>query len=129
MRTTGFAHINLRASRPLLDELYVFYTAVVGLEPGPRPPFNRFGYWLYCGGRDIVHLIEASADENRATGMITTIDHLAFLCEGCAGFEQRLKEAGIPFERAAVPLTGQQQLVLRDPAGNKVELNFSASET
>ena len=129
MRTVGFGHINLRAPRPLLDRLLAFYTEVVGLESGPRPPFNRFGYWLYCGGRDIVHLIEASPEEHRSTDVATTIDHLAFVCEGFNGFEQRLEQAGIPFQRMTVLSTGQRQLVVRDPAGNKVELNFSANET
>jgi len=129
MKTIAFGHLNLRAPRKLLDELFAFYTGVVGLEPGARPPFSRFGYWLYCDGRDIVHLIEASPDENRATGVTTTIDHVAFACEGYTECVQRLQQSGMHFDCASVPLTGQRQLVLRDPAGNKVELNFPGNET
>lgn len=129
MGVVGFGHVNLRAPRPLLEQLFQFYTGVVGLEPGPRPPFNRSGYWLYSAGHDIIHLIEASADEHRTTGISTTIDHIAFLCEGRAGYERRLQSAGIAYEVATVPLTGQLQLVLKDPAGNKVELNFSNAES
>lgn len=126
MSVIGFAHVNLRATRPLLDELYRFYTEVVGLAPGQRPPFKRDGYWLYIGAQDIVHLIEASPDENRATHLTTTIDHIAFLCGDQPTVEQRLQRLGITYRVATVPLTGQQQLVLKDPAGNTVELNFPA---
>ena len=34
-----------------------FYTDVVGLSVGDRPPLNFPGYWLYCGGVPTVHLI------------------------------------------------------------------------
>ncbi|HEY7987254.1 MAG TPA: VOC family protein [Methylophilaceae bacterium] len=124
MGPTGFGHINMRAPRALLDQLYIFYTTVIGLTEGRRPPFNRFGYWLYLGKHDIVHLIEASPEEQRATHVVTTIDHIAFLCEGLAEFESKLKQLGISYDTAQVPLTGQLQLVIKDPAGNKVELNF-----
>lgn len=128
MGTIGFAHINLRAPRALLDQLYAFYTTIVGLTEGPRPPFPRFGYWLYSGKQDIVHLIEASPEETRTTGITTTIDHMAFLCEGRGAFESRLQQQGIPYKVASVPLTGQVQLVIKDPAGNTVELNFASTE-
>ncbi len=126
MSILGFGHVNMRARRALLDQLYAFYTSVVGLTPGERPPFARFGYWLYAGGQDIVHLIEASPDEQRATHVITTIDHIAFRCEGAEQYQARLEQLGIPFRVASVPLTGQLQLVLKDPAGVTVELNFPA---
>lgn len=128
MGTIGFGHINLRAPRPLLDELFDFYTSVVGLAEGERPPFARFGYWLYAGGQDIVHLIEASPDENRATSIITTFDHVAFLCEGPETFEALLQKRGIHYKTATIPVTGQLQLALKDPAGNTVELNFSSAK-
>lgn len=125
MATLGFGHVNLRAQRPLLDELHTFYTQVVGLEAGPRPPFARFGYWLYAGGQDIVHLIEASPDEQRATHTSTVIDHIAFRCDAPEETQSRLDQLGIAYKVATVPLTGQKQLVLKDPAGHTVELNFS----
>ena len=34
-----------------------FYTDVVGLSVGDRPPLGFPGYWLYCGGVPTVHLI------------------------------------------------------------------------
>lgn len=125
MAVLGFAHMNLRAPRALLDELRDFYVDVVGLAPGPRPPFRNFGYWLYAGGRDVLHLSEASAGEVRTRGRSHTYDHLALACDDLASTEARLRSLGISYRRAEVPMTGQSQLFFDDPAGNGVELNFT----
>ena len=127
MKINGIAHINLRAPRALLDQLFTFYTEVVGLQNGKRPPFARFGYWLYAGNADVLHLLEASPEEARLVNVITTVDHFAFYCEGLPAFEQKLKTMGIDYRLTKIPLTGQDQLVIKDPAGNTVELNFPSA--
>ena len=40
-----------------------FYTDIVGLTVGDRPPLAFPGYWLYCGGVPTVHLIGHRADD------------------------------------------------------------------
>lgn len=127
MPVLGFSHYNLRAPRPLLDALRDFYVDVVGLAPGPRPPFRSFGYWLYAGGQAVLHLSEASPGEQREPGRTHTFDHAAFRCSDRAATELRLAALGIAFERAQIPATHQVQLFLNDPAGNGVELNFNES--
>jgi len=124
----GFAHYNLRAPRPLLEELRKFYTEVVGLSVGDRPPFGNFGYWLYASGTDVLHLSECSPGEERAVGVATTFDHVAFRCSDRAGVERTLAASGVKFEMAQVPRAGQVQLFFRDPAGNGVELNFASAQ-
>jgi catechol-2,3-dioxygenase len=125
MPTIGFAHYNLRAPRVLLEELAAFYCEVVGLAAGHRPPFESFGYWLYAGEHDVLHLSEAAPSESRPSHIASTFDHAAFTCTGLVEFERLLAQKGIQYEVASVPLTGQVQLFFRDPAGNGVELNFS----
>ena len=124
MATKGINHVNLRAPRALLDALKDFYCDVVGLEVGPRPPFPAFGYWLYAGGRAVVHLYQAGADETRQTGIETTFDHVAFDCEDSEAVEALLRDRGVRYDKAVVPASRQLQLFVVDPAGNKVELNF-----
>jgi catechol 2,3-dioxygenase-like lactoylglutathione lyase family enzyme len=124
MTTKGLNHVNLRAPRELLDQLKDFYCDVVGLEVGPRPPFPAFGYWLYAGGRAVVHLYQAGAEEVRQTNVETTLDHVAFDCEDSEAVETLLRRRGIAYEKAIVPASRQLQLFVADPAGNKVELNF-----
>jgi catechol 2,3-dioxygenase-like lactoylglutathione lyase family enzyme len=128
MPILGFAHYNFRASRPMLDTLRDFYTEVVGLRLGPRPPFRNFGYWLYIGERDVLHLSEVSPDEVRPAQVINTFDHAAFACSNLSEFEARLKEFKILYRCDLVPVTGQHQLFFLDPAGNGVELNFAEKD-
>ena len=128
MQVDGFAHYNLRAPRQLLDELFSFYSEVVGLKLGERPPFTRFGYWLYVGSQDVLHLTQASSDENRSTHAVTTFDHASFNCTGRKAFEQKLVCHGVQFEVSQVPQTGRFQLFFKDPAGNGVELNFPEAD-
>lgn len=128
MPVHGFNHYNLRASRPLLDRLRDFYCTVVGLELGPRPAFRSFGYWLYAGGRDVLHLSEAGDTEVRHSHVPTTFDHVAFTCTGYAAMIQHLENHGVEFGRREVAATGVRQIFFQDPAGNGVEFNFSADE-
>ena len=128
MSVLGFSHYNLRASRAVLDTLRSFYIEVVGLQPGTRPPFQNFGYWLYIGDEAVLHLSEADADEVRPPNVTNTFDHVAFTCRDLRGFEAHLTELKIPYRQDDVPLTGQRQLFFKDPAGNGVELNFAQSD-
>ena len=128
MPVTGFDHYNLRAPRPVLEELKSFYCDVVGLTVGDRPPFRRFGYWLYAADRPVLHLSEADATELRSRTAVTTFAHAAFNCTGRADFVRRLTALGIAYRTAHVPLLNLAQLFFHDPAGNGVELQFDASE-
>ena len=128
MPVAGFDHYNLRAPRDVLDRLRDFYVSVVGLHAGPRPPFKRFGYWLYAGEKPVLHLNEADAGETFALESLTTFDHAAFRCSDRAAYERRLSELGIGYRVAHVPLAGQVQLFFSDPAGNGIELSFASDE-
>ena len=126
MPVVAFNHYNLRAPRSLLEELRRFYCEVVGLKVGERPAFSSFGYWLYAGASDVLHLTETRLDESRSAGGLATFDHAAFSCTDPAAYERELKARGIPFELDRVPGSGRIQLFFKDPAGNGVELNFPA---
>ncbi|MCA9233103.1 MAG: hypothetical protein KDA57_20825 [Planctomycetales bacterium] len=125
-KVIGICHFNLRAPRGLLEQLCDFYTAIVGLSVGARPSFNSFGFWLYAGPKDVLHLTEATPQENVGVHVSTTFNHVAFSCCDLASYRARLDAAGIAYKCDLVPGTGQVQLFLNDPAGNGVELNFSA---
>lgn len=129
MPVTGFNHYNLRAPRELLDQLKAFYCDVVGLEEGARPAFRSFGYWLYAGDQDILHLSETAPDEARATHVATTFDHVAFSCTNPVEMEEILVERRIEYGERLVAQTGTKQIFFRDPAGNGVELNFAPEKS
>ena len=128
MQVHRIAHYNFRLERSLLEDVRSFYVATIGLEVGPRPPFRSFGYWLYAGDQDLLHLSEEVEDDKRRKGSDLTFDHVAFYCTGLAAYRKRLDSLGIAFSEEAVPQTGRRQLFFRDPAGNGVELIFPAGD-
>lgn len=131
MTVLGLNHINLRAPRPMMERLRAFYIDVVGLQEGPRPPFDSYGYWLYAAGHPIVHLSETRGDSTLAASEVPgamTYDHAAFTCRDQPAVQARLEQLHIPYRVAHVAMTRQVQIFLRDPAGNGVELNFAGPE-
>jgi glyoxylase I family protein len=121
----GFNHYNLRVSRDMMEQLKVFYRDVVGLQIGDRPQLTSFGYWLYVGSKDVLHLSEAKAEEKRKENVATTFDHVAFTATDYDATTVRLEKLGIKFRTREISDAGQKQIFFRDPAGNGIELNFS----
>ncbi len=116
-------HVNIRTAR--LAEMVAFYSDVLGLSPGARPPFGFAGAWLYCGDKAAVHLVEV--DKAPGTGG-ARIEHFAFMAEGLARFLTKLREKGVAYRTAIIPGIGNRQIHLRDPDGNHIEIQFAASE-
>jgi len=121
----GFIHYNLRAERSMMEQLKVFYRDIVGLHIGDRPQLTSFGYWLYAGSRDVLHLSEAKPEEKRKENVATTFDHVAFTATDYDVTIVRLEKLSIQFKTREISDAGQKQIFFRDPAGNGIELNFS----
>jgi catechol 2,3-dioxygenase-like lactoylglutathione lyase family enzyme len=118
-------HVNVRTARLKLSCL--FYQNVLGLERGPRPPFEFGGAWLYCGGKPVVHLVEVEAATGGAEGL--SLEHFAFAGSGLSEFLQRLRASGVEYRLTRLPGSGQHQVFLRDPDGNRLHVDFDASES
>ena len=116
-------HIQLVAEKDLVIKLKDFYCDVVGLTEGFRPAFERFGFWLYINDKDVVHLITPKEGDDRSTHK-SSYDHVAFKAGDYEGVLKKLKTLNIPFEEKPIPGMTTHQIFLRDPAGNRVELNF-----
>jgi catechol 2,3-dioxygenase-like lactoylglutathione lyase family enzyme len=121
MRVTGIDHLNIGAPMEALERCVRFYVDVLGLSEGHRPPFTSRGFWLYAGNAPIVHLTEKEVDVTASAG---AFNHIALACEDLESIEARLRTHGIQFTVERVPMTGQVQLFLKDPAGVELELNF-----
>ena len=124
---TGFNHYNLRATREQMAVLLDFYTRVVGLTLGERPGLSSFGYWLYAGTKDVLHLSEVKEGVEPALNVQTTFDHVAFTCTDYAAMEQHLQAHGVQFGSRVVKATNVRQIFFKDPFGNGVEFNFDES--
>ncbi len=116
-------HIQLVAEKDLVLKLRDFYCDVVGLSEGFRPAFERFGFWLYIGDKDVLHLITPKVGDERSLQK-SSFDHVAFKTGNYQGVLKKLESLNIYFEEKPIPGMMAHQIFLRDPAGNRVELNF-----
>jgi catechol 2,3-dioxygenase-like lactoylglutathione lyase family enzyme len=116
-------HVNIRTAR--LAEVAAFYAEVLGLKSGARPPFSFGGAWLYCGDRAAIHVVEVA---KTPTNTEPRIDHFAFRAQGLAEFLARLRQMGVAYRIGVVPDYGIRQVNVRDPDGNRIEIQFAATE-
>jgi catechol 2,3-dioxygenase-like lactoylglutathione lyase family enzyme len=141
MALAKLAHYSIRTSD--LERSRRFYTEVLGMRVGFRPPFNFPGLWLYLGDDEsdfgVVHIIGVDPNDNaglsdylgakdaNATGT-GTVDHIAFLATDLPAFRTRLRQAGCAWRDRTVPSLGLHQVFVEDPSGVTIELNFPAAE-
>ncbi len=126
MRVNGIDHFNIRTRD--LDRLCEFYTKVLGLEIGDRPPFDSPGVWLYAGGHPIVHVgvaRDGNGDRDSDSDNTLPLDHIALETEGLADAVERLDGAGIEYRVIDVPGREMKQIFVHDPDGVTIELNFT----
>ena len=102
-----------------------FYGDLLGLEPGPRPPFTFPGAWLYAAGRPILHVVGGKPREALRAGVI---DHMAFSATGLDDTLQKLAQRGIAHDCRRLPDGTMWQLFFHDPNGARVELDFAGDE-
>lgn len=123
---TGLHHYTLRCAATELEPLRAFYTRHLGLSVGPRPELPAPGYWLYLGGRPVIHLYAIAATP---TPFVQgPLDHVALHAHDLERTRSELRAQGVPFEEAPVPGWPIHQIFLRDPLGLKVELSFELGE-
>ena len=116
-------HVNIGTAN--LEAMTRFYTDVLGLTLGPRPPFSFAGSWLYCGDKAAVHLVARPSDG----GGQPRIDHFAFRAQGLKDFLVQLKSLHVPYRLSIVPHLQLRQVNIADPDGNRIEVAFAADET
>lgn len=124
MPLVAFDHVNLRTAR--LEEMTAWYGEVLGLTPGPRPPFGVGGAWLYLGDQPYVHLVDIP-DQNE-TVFDNTLEHFAFRAKGMAEFLAVLDARGIAHSIDPVPEFPIVQVNFRDPDGNHIHVDFDKAE-
>lgn len=126
MPLTQLNHVTVRTDD--LEGTRDFYSEVLGLREGERPPLTFPGYWLYCGDQAVVHLVPRSGAIGAGDGGDTgNFDHVAFVAVDFEGMRARFKKLGIPFNEREVPGIRLRQLFLKDPNRVMIEINFPAS--
>jgi len=71
----------------------------------------------------VIHLITPKDGDGRSP-LKSSFDHIAFKTGEYESVLKRLKSLNISFEEKPIPGMSAHQIFLRDPAGNRVELNF-----
>lgn len=128
MAIKGLHHVNIGCRKSDLPAIEKFYAAALGLKVGYRPDFPSDGVWLYSGDHPLVHVVARFPEDwNGIDETRSGYDHAAYYVTGVEEFRSRFKKEGIDFEEQNVPNAGFQ-MFLRDPVGNKVELNFPNDE-
>ena len=125
MAVAGLNHFNICAPPELMRRVRDFYVDVIGLTEGYRPDFGIGGHWLYAGDSPVLHLMERGGDASQERGTASYLDHVALTCTGLEEVQKRLERLQLKYERREFPAFGFAQLVLVDPAGLGVELNFN----
>src|ERR1041384_3051761 len=115
-----------------------FYTKVIGLTEGPRPPFDFPGYWLYSGEppKDLqnpsrnygfVHLmgfdkdnpgsLDAYVGDRKVSddGSTGNLDHIAFAATGRDAMLEGCRRNNVSYFERAVPMLGLRQVFVKDP--------------
>lgn len=117
-------HVNVRTKN--LGSLIRFYTEVLGLREGARPPLGFPGAWLYVGDAAVIHLV--GVEEQPEPQGALRLEHFAFAASGLREFLAHLERCGVDYQEARQPGTGNVVLNLRDPDGNRLHVDFSADE-
>jgi len=125
-----------------------FYEEVVGLRSGPFPGKPGNGAWLYDEADiPVVHVVRLDSEQRerelahiaarlgdlagpidldyRGSGVV---DHVAFACTDMDGMRVRLEERGLPYRLVEFPHLKLKQLLVNDPNGVTLELNFRDAE-
>lgn len=126
MLVAGLDHYTIRASADTVDECVAFYTTILNLRIGFRPPFPVAGFWLYTGEQPIVHLLVDGGDDE--CGAPSCLDHIAFSCVNLPLTIRKLEDLKIDYRSNYLADVDQYQLFVADPAGLSVELNFACEK-
>jgi hypothetical protein len=84
--------------------------------------YGQVGAWLYLDDLPFVHVMSRAPDA--ADGAAARVDHFALEATDVTGTRARLERQGVAFREKSVPELDFHQIVIHDPDGVKVELNF-----
>jgi catechol 2,3-dioxygenase-like lactoylglutathione lyase family enzyme len=114
METVGIHHVALNVRN--LGDALTFYEGALGFTLMPRPDFGFDGAWLQVGASQ-VHLIEVDDAHPDAR------QHFALQVADLDATVAALEEKGLTVRRAAHVVGAGRQAFIRDPSGNRIELN------
>ena len=123
MEVDTIDHVNVETDD--VDRSAKFYREVIGLKEGPRPDFDRPGFWMYASDKPVVHIIKTAQNNKMLTGSKdASISHFALQIKNLKNARDHLDSLGIKYNILQVPGTEIGQLFLEDPEGVLIELIY-----
>ena len=121
MEVATIDHVNVETDD--IERSEQFYREVIGLQKGPRPDFDRPGYWMYAGGQPVVHIMKTAPENKMLTGSKdASISHFSLQIKDFESARKHLDSTGVDYETNEVPGTEIRQFFLEDPEGVLIEL-------
>ncbi|CAB4550371.1 unannotated protein [freshwater metagenome] len=115
MEILGLHHVNLNVHS--LEDSLAFYVDGLGCSEFSRPGFTIDGAWLRIGAHELHLMVRSDAVIDRSQHFALTVTNI----EEC---RRHLDAKGISY-RVAPEISGvNRQIFLRDPSGNRIELNL-----
>jgi len=117
-----------------------FYEQGLGLRCEPRPGATIPAILVFVGGQAMVHIFQAATemeavfarmqpqDEDMANWRTGRMHHIAFRARGLADVRARLQTQGIAFTERSLPAQDKHLIVLKDPDGVELEIQFALAE-
>ncbi len=133
-----FDHYTIRAAD--FDASKTFYAEVMGMQAEVRDELGFSIALMSLGGQAIVHILATgpALDEflgrdgaaftdgpGRQTG---NMEHVAFNATGLAAIREKLRIAGSHYSERALADYGVHQILVADPDGIEIEINFPIAE-
>lgn len=103
-----------------LKAMECFWTKLIGLQVGERPPFPFNGIWIYSDDRPLIHIAE-QATSAFGNGVIA---HVALEGADYKALLERLGKSTYAYTEKVVPLSGELQVFIVGPDGLIVEMLF-----
>lgn len=131
IKVLGLHHCGVRVAPAATQAVARFYSEVLGLPADPgRPDVPGVpGYWLDAGEHAQLHLIGAGGRlVDLGGGLDPSEPHVALAVPDVAAAQAELERHGVPYGvLAGRNGPGSEQIFLRDPAGNLIELHAAST--
>lgn len=103
-----------------LKAMEFFWTKIIGLKVGERPPFPFNGAWIYSGDKPLIHIAE-NYTSDFGNGSIA---HVAIEGTDYKALRERINNSTYNYTEKIVPLSGERQIFIIGPDGLIVEMLF-----
>ncbi|PKG82140.1 hypothetical protein CXF85_14680 [Colwellia sp. 75C3] len=103
-----------------LKAMEEFWTKLIGLHIGNRPPFPFNGLWMYNEEKPLIHI----AEQPHSVFSNGSIAHVALEGADYSALLKRLNDSTHTFTEKVVPISNERQVFIIGPDGLTVEMLF-----